>query len=352
MVVGQLSTQRLCARTTCTLMPLLLLSPEPKWLSSTLNSASPCAPRPSLSASARRPFVDGSPAPNRPASPSACTIIPQGLFPSLARPAPNSKPRSSLCAANAAPTLRSGWFSPSPRPHSPASCAAIISTASLLWNLPNLRLCATNATPQATSFTSTSRSSAAFIAQASAPLVTALIATQAPASSPCTSPSTTTPASPSLVCSQTNGLPAPSTLCSKPSASTPLTVSKSNRSSPIAAPPIAPSPSHPPAINSASNISSPNPIAPKPTARPNASSRPSPASGPMPGPTTPVTTALPPFLTTFMTITSIALIPPYTLYLPPPDSQKLRTTCRGTTVRSAAAVLTAHANECTPGPWE
>src|SRR5450432_626172 len=92
MVVDQLSTQRFCARTTCTLMPLLLLSPEPKWLSNTLNSASPCAPRPSLSASARRPFVDGSPAPNRPASPSACTIIPPGLFPSLARPAPNSKP--------------------------------------------------------------------------------------------------------------------------------------------------------------------------------------------------------------------------------------------------------------------
>src|SRR5450432_3815598 len=85
MVVDQLSTQRFCARTTCTLMPLLLLSPEPKWLSNTLNSASPCAPRPSLSASARRPFVDGSPAPNRPASPSACTIIPPGLFPSHAK---------------------------------------------------------------------------------------------------------------------------------------------------------------------------------------------------------------------------------------------------------------------------
>src|SRR5450432_6165 len=107
MVVDQLSTQLFRARTTCTLMPLLLLSPGPKWLSNTLNSASPCALLPSLLASARRPFVDGSPAPSRPAFPSACTIIPPGLFPSRARPVPNSKPRSSLCAASAAPTLKS-----------------------------------------------------------------------------------------------------------------------------------------------------------------------------------------------------------------------------------------------------
>src|SRR5450432_3512275 len=213
MVVDQLSTQRFCARTSCTLMPLLLLSPEPKWFSNTLNSASPCAPRPSLSASARRPFVDGSPAPNRPASPSACTIIPPGLFPSHARPVPNSKPRSSLCVASAAPTLKSGCFSLSPRPHSRAFCAVITSIASPLSNLPNLPPCATNVLPQATSSTSTSRSSAAFIAQASAPPVIAPSATQAPASKVSTSPSTITPALPSLVSSLTKAPRASSTLC-------------------------------------------------------------------------------------------------------------------------------------------
>jgi hypothetical protein len=59
MVVDQLSTQCFCARSTCTLMPLLLLSPGPRWLSNTLNLASPCAPLPSLSVSAKRPSAAG-----------------------------------------------------------------------------------------------------------------------------------------------------------------------------------------------------------------------------------------------------------------------------------------------------
>src|SRR3977135_943033 len=327
MVVDQLSTQRFCARSTCTLMPLLLLSPGPKWLSNTLNSASPCAPLPSLSASAKRPSAAGWLAPKRAAFPLAWSTVLPCLIISLAKPLLSSKPRSSLCAANDAPTPKSWCFPPSPRPPSPASCAVIASIGSPLSILPKRRLGATNAPPPANSSTSTSRSSGAFFAQACAPPVIAPSATQAPASKVSTSPSMITPASPSLVSSLTKAPRAFSTLWTSPSASTPLTASPSNASPPVAALLIPPNSPLLPAINSASLTSSLNPIALKPTARPNASSKPSLESGPMLVPITLVPTELPSFPTTFTTITSIALIPPCTPCPLPPDSLKLRTTC-------------------------
>ena len=91
MVVDQLSTQRLPARTSRTLMLLLLLSPELKWLSNTLNSTSPCAPQPTLSASAKRPSAAGWLAPKKAAFPLAWSIVLR-CSSSAARPLPLEEP--------------------------------------------------------------------------------------------------------------------------------------------------------------------------------------------------------------------------------------------------------------------
>ncbi len=96
-----------------------------QWLSNTRNSASLCAPPPSLTVSARRRFGAGSLAPSRPGSRSACTITP-GLFPSLGdqRPARSPNPRPApptpfLCPDPDGSAGLQGHPLPRPAPPSP-----------------------------------------------------------------------------------------------------------------------------------------------------------------------------------------------------------------------------------------
>src|SRR5271166_500331 len=108
-----------------------------------------------------------------------------------------------------------------------------------------------------------------------------------PALSPCTWPSTITPAWPSPRSSPIRRPKPPSASCTRPSTSLPATASAFAPCLPTTVPAIAPAASALPANTCSSYTAVPGPTPPEPTAKPNASSKPPCVNGPMPntGPT-------------------------------------------------------------------